>query len=55
MHLGRDRSDQVSVGDSGIADNAQAGECVRTIAGWQPLLSARPRQKVSRVRRQPCG
>jgi hypothetical protein len=32
----------------GIADNAQARECARTIAGWQPL---RPVKRMPRLRR----
>ena len=32
----------------GITDNAQARECARTIAGWQPL---RPVKRSPRLRR----
>ena len=32
----------------GIIDNAQARECARTIAGWQPL---RPVKRMPRLRR----
>jgi hypothetical protein len=32
----------------GITDNAQAGECVRTIAGWKPLRPARLLRKSRR-------
>jgi len=28
----------------GITDNAQARECVRTIAGWRPIQPARARR-----------
>jgi hypothetical protein len=35
----------------GITDNAQARECARTIAGWQPLrLSVKRPPRLSRVR-----
>ena len=33
----------------GITDNAQAGACARTIAGWKPL----PLRPVKRVRKAP--
>jgi hypothetical protein len=35
----------------GITDNAKARECVRSIAGWQPLSSLPAKV----VRRQPRG
>jgi hypothetical protein len=34
----------------GTADNAQARECARTIAGWKPLLSVKRMPKVPRLR-----
>ena len=34
----------------GIADNAQARECARTIAGWKPL-PLRPVKRAPRLRR----
>jgi hypothetical protein len=34
----------------GITDNAQARECARTIAGWQPL-PLRPMKRMPRLRR----
>jgi hypothetical protein len=37
---------------TGITDNAQARECARTIAGWQPLrLPLKRPPKLPRVRR----
>jgi len=35
----------------GITDNAQARECVRTIAGWKPLRPVERMPKVRRLRR----
>ena len=35
----------------GIADNTQARECARTIAGWQPLRPVKRMPKVPRLRR----
>jgi hypothetical protein len=35
----------------GITDNAQARECARTIAGWQPLRSVMRMPKPPRLRR----
>jgi hypothetical protein len=35
----------------GITDNAQARECARTIAGWQPLRPVKRMRKVPRLRR----
>jgi hypothetical protein len=35
----------------GITDNAQARECARTIAGWQPLRLAKRMPKPPRLRR----
>jgi len=35
----------------GITDNAQARECVRTIAGWKPLRPVERMPKVPRLRR----
>jgi hypothetical protein len=35
----------------GITDNAQARECVRTIAGWQPLRRLKELPKRPRLRR----
>ena len=32
----------------GITDNAQARECVRTIAGWKPLRPVKRMPKVQR-------
>ena len=34
----------------GITDNAQAGACARTIAGWKPL-TLRPVKRAPRLRR----
>jgi hypothetical protein len=34
----------------GITDNAQARECVRTIASWQPLRPVKKRPKPPRIR-----
>ena len=34
----------------GVTDNAQARECVRTIAGWKPLRPVKRMPKVPRVR-----
>ena len=36
----------------GITDNAQARECVRTIAGWKPLRPVKRIPKVPRLRRK---
>ena len=35
----------------GITDNAQARECARTIAGWQPLRPVKRMPKPPRLRR----
>jgi hypothetical protein len=35
----------------GITDNAQARECVRTIAGWKPLRPVERMPKMRRLRR----
>jgi hypothetical protein len=35
----------------GVTDNAQARECVRTIAGWQPLRPVKRMPKPPRLRR----
>jgi hypothetical protein len=35
----------------GITDNAQAQECARTIAGWQPLRPVKRMPKLPRLRR----
>ena len=35
----------------GIADNTQARECARTIAGWQPLRPVKRLPKPPRLRR----
>ena len=35
----------------GIADNAQARECARTIAGWKPLRPMKRMPKPPRLRR----
>jgi hypothetical protein len=36
----------------GITDNAQARECVRTIAAWKPLPRVKRIPKVPRLRRK---
>ena len=36
---------------AGVTDNAQARECVRTIAGWKPLRSVKRMPKPARLRR----
>ena len=36
----------------GITDNAQARECVRTIADWKPLRPVKRIPKVPRLRRK---
>ena len=35
----------------GVTDDAQARQCVRTIAGWRPLRSVKRMPKPPRVRR----
>ena len=35
----------------GITDNAQARECARTIAGWQPLRAVKRMPQPPRLRR----
>jgi len=37
----------------GVTDNAQARDCVRVIAGWQPLPPWPPRRLHERRRREP--
>jgi hypothetical protein len=34
----------------GVTDNAQARECARTIAGWQPLQPVKLAPRLRRVR-----
>ena len=45
---GRDRA---AAALPGITDNAQARECARTIAGWQPLRPVKRMPKAPRLRR----